>query len=65
MKKKHGGKRKGAGRPPIPPNMKKESRTITLSKDAWERIDSKSARREQSRNRTIEEMAQKLPLFTG
>lgn len=48
-----GGKRKGAGRKKLPADKKKSSKTITLSPEAWERIDARSAATGRSRNQTI------------
>jgi len=59
----HGGKRKGAGRKPIEPEKRKKSRTITLSRKAWERIDCRAAAMGRSRNETIQRWAERLPIL--
>lgn len=64
MKAKHrGGKRKGAGRKPLPENGRRVNKSVALTLPAWERVECRAAAKGVSRNDVIQRWAERLPIL--
>jgi hypothetical protein len=58
-----GGKREGAGRPPVDPAKKRHTRPVALNDTAWERICARAAATGRTTNDVIQRWAEQLPIL--
>jgi hypothetical protein len=58
-----GGKRKGAGRPPVDPAKKRHARPVALNDNAWERICCRAIATGRTTNDVIQRWAERLPIL--